>query len=170
MSDGRVGIAIARRTPARLPACARVGGVLELRRRVAGGMGVVVLLGACASGDSDSVSGDTAASSADVAVDQDRGTEVYCDEIREMMSVLGRGGSVPEYDAALSRVADAAPADHREAWRLLLTVSQEPFDYENFNPAVDALDEIFPDLDATCTGLGRMIVDDDGRITELQPD
>lgn len=91
----------------------------------------------------------------------------YCAEIRNAMSILDDGGSVAEYDAALARVADASPADHRKAWDLMLTLSREPFDYENFNPAVDALDDISADLDSTCPATERMIVDDDGRIRDL---
>jgi hypothetical protein len=128
---------------------------------------LLVVLGACESGGDGPASGATA-----TAVDSGADTEGadYCTEIGVLMSVLDDGGSVSDYDAALIRVGDAGPADHEAAWTLLLTLSQEPFDYENFNPAVDALDDISADLDATCPGVDRMIVDDDGRVRQFAPD
>ena len=66
------------------------------------------------------------------------------------MSVLDGGGSVSAVEAALIRIADAGPPDHEAVWNLLLTPSRQPFDHENFDVAVDALDEISPDLETTC--------------------
>lgn len=123
-------------------------------------VGLLVLDGACGS-DHESTSGDTAGTEGPVA---------YCAEIDSLMSVLDGGGSAADYDAALIRVSDVSPPEHETAWALLLALSQEPFDYENFNPAVDALDGISADLDANCSGIDRMIVDDAGRLMRLQPD
>lgn len=92
----------------------------------------------------------------------------YCTEVRELMSVLDGGGSISDYDAALERVVDASPTNHREAWTLMLTLSEEEFDYENFNPAVDALDAIFPELDSMCSGTDWLVVGDDGRVRDFQ--
>lgn len=84
------------------------------------------------------------------------------------MSVLDDGGSDSDYDAALRSVVDASPTSHREAWTLMLTLSSEEFDYENFNPAVDALDAISPELDAMCSGTDWMVVGDDGRVRDFR--
>lgn len=92
----------------------------------------------------------------------------YCTEVRALMSVLDGGGSISDYDAALERVVDASPTSHREAWSLMLKLSEEEFDYENFNPAVDALDAISPELDDMCSGTDWMVVGDDGRIRDFQ--
>jgi len=51
----------------------------------------------------------------------------------------------------------------------MLELSVEPFTYENFNPALDSLDDIGTDLEATCPRLGRFIVDDDGRVRGYPP-
>lgn len=94
----------------------------------------------------------------------------YCAELRTAMTTLDDGGTIADYDAALERVAAAAPTEHRPAWDLMITLSREEFDYGNFNPAMDALDEISDDLDARCTDLDWMVVDDDGRLRQAFAD
>ncbi len=140
-------------------------------------VGLLVLLGACGSDGNESTNGDSAATSghsdaadADADADADAEKAGYCAGIHNLMSVLDTGGSASDYDAALIRVSNASPPDHGGVWALLLTLSQEPFDYENFNPAVDALDAISADIEATCSGVDRLIIDDDGRVRQLQPD
>jgi hypothetical protein len=91
----------------------------------------------------------------------------YCADLTDLVQVLDGGGSTAEYEEVLSRVVEASPPAHAETWTLFLTLSREPFDYANFNPAVDSLDDIADDLDSTCAGLDQVIVDDDGRLRQL---
>lgn len=104
-------------------------------------------LGACGSG---SGSGSEASS--------------YCADLGRLVRVLDDGGTDAAYNRLLGRVAQEAPADHAPTWRLMSKLSRERFTYDNFNPAVDSLDRISDDLDAQCPGLGRLIVDNDGRM------
>ena len=114
--------------------------------------GVIGTGSACSSDSSGRQPGDTQAS--DVST--------YCTNVADLMGLLDGGASVADYDALLATIVDESPADHAGAWALMLTLSEEPFTYENFNPALDALDAI--DLDDTCAGLEPLVVDDDGRV------
>ena len=71
------------------------------------------------------------------------------------------------YRALLQSVADESPPHQRPTWELLLTVVDEPFTYDNFNPAVDSLERIYPELNAECRDLEFLVVDDDGRLASL---
>jgi len=84
--------------------------------------------------------------------------------------VLDDGGTIGEYNELLTAVVDKSPADHASTWSLLLTLSEEPFSYDNFNPAVDSLEQLDPELDTTCPGLREMIVDDSGRVRSYRTD
>lgn len=96
-------------------------------------------------------------------VTEESATGIYCADLVELMGLLDGGGTVTEYNALLAEIVDESPAGHGETWALMLTLSEEPFTYENFNPAVDALDRL--DLDGTCPGpLERLVVDDSGRV------
>lgn len=117
-------------------------------------LGVAVLIVAAACGADDEGVAATAAS----------GESGYCDQVAALIGVLDDGGTVGEYNELLAGVAAASPADHTVTWALLLTVSTEPFSYDNFNPAVDSLDRLAPELETACPGLGQIVVDDDGRV------
>jgi hypothetical protein len=91
----------------------------------------------------------------------------YCADLADLVQVLDGGGSKAEYDQLLGDVVEASPPAHAKTWALFQTLSREPFDYANFNPAVDSLDDIADELDSTCPGLDRVIVDDDGRLRQL---
>ena len=78
--------------------------------------------------------------------------------------MLDDGGTIDEYNEQLAGVLDESPADHASTWSLLLTLSEESFSYDNFNPAVDSLELLGPELETTCPGLGEIIVDDSGRV------
>ena len=88
----------------------------------------------------------------------------YCDDLGELTGLLDGGGTVEEYNALMSRIVDESPVDHETTWSLMLVLSEEPFSYDNFNPALDSLDRIGPDLEVACAELPPMIVDDSGRI------
>ena len=88
----------------------------------------------------------------------------YCTDLAELTTVIDDGGAESRYNQLLQQIVDEGPPEHADAWSLMLTLSVEPFTYENFNPALDSLDEIGADLEATCPRLGRFIVDDDGRV------
>ncbi len=85
----------------------------------------------------------------------------------QLTQVLDEQG-VAAYDELLANVIANSPAEHVEAWTLMLELSQEPFSYENFNPAVDSLERIAPDLTAKCSGPELFVVDDAGRVTLLK--
>ena len=89
----------------------------------------------------------------------------YCDDVLELMNILNEGGTINAYDQLLTELVAESPAAHTDTWTLLLKLSQESFTYENFNPAVDSLESIFPDLESRCPELERMIVNDNGRVT-----
>ena len=94
----------------------------------------------------------------------------YCADVDELTGLLEGGGSVDEYDEVLTRIIDESPDGHALTWSLMLVLSEEPFSYDNFNPAVDSLERLGPDLDTTCAGLQPMIVDDSGRIRSWPAD
>lgn len=91
----------------------------------------------------------------------------YCAEIETAARVIPNGGTVAEYNTQLALVLDASPADHADTWQLMLTLSREPFTYENFNPALDSIDEISAEIRADCGAVyERVIVDNSGRLSE----
>ena len=94
----------------------------------------------------------------------------YCAELDALIRLLDDGGTIGEYNELLTAVVDESPAGHASTWSLLLTLSEESFSYDNFNPAVDSLEQLGPDLDTTCPGLGEMIVDDSGRLRSYPTD
>ena len=94
----------------------------------------------------------------------------YCADVDELTGLLNDGGSVEEYNEVLNRIVDESPVGHALTWSLMLVLSEEPFSYDNFNPAVDSLERLDPDLNATCAGLQPMIVDDSGRIRSWPTD
>lgn len=94
----------------------------------------------------------------------------YCADLDALIGVLEDGGTLGEYNELLTAVVDESPPDHASTWSLLLTLSEEPFSYDNFNPAVDSLEQLGPELDTTCPGLGEMIVDDSGRVRSYPTD
>jgi hypothetical protein len=116
----------------------------------------LTLLAACGADDVESTS---TASDAD-----------YCVDLAALLGVLDDGRTIGEYDELLTGVVDESPADHASTWSLLLTLSEEPFTYDNFNPAVDSLERLLPELEGTCPDLGEMIVDDDGRVRSYPTD
>jgi hypothetical protein len=88
----------------------------------------------------------------------------YCADLAALIVVLDDGGTIGKYNELLTGVVDESPAGHASTWSLLLTLSEEPFSYDNFNPAVDSLERLVPELDVACPGLSEMIVDDAGRV------
>jgi hypothetical protein len=94
----------------------------------------------------------------------------YCAELAALIRVLDDDGTIGEYNELLTIVVDESPASHTPTWSLLLTLSEEPFSYDNFNPAVDSLEQLGPELSATCPVLDGMIVDDDGRVRSYPTD
>jgi hypothetical protein len=94
----------------------------------------------------------------------------YCADLAALIDVLGGGDTIGEYNELLNSVVDESPAGHASTWSLLLTLSVEPFSYDNFNRAVDSLERLDPELDATCPRLGPMIVDDAGRVRSYATD
>lgn len=94
----------------------------------------------------------------------------YCADLAAFIVVLDDGGTIDEYNELSTAVADESPADHASTWSLLLTLSEEPFSYDNFNPAIDSLERLVPELDAACPRLGEMIVDDAGRVRSSPTD
>jgi hypothetical protein len=116
-----------------------------------------VFLAACGSDDAESTS--TAPEESD-----------YCADLAELVGVLDSGGTIGGYDDVLTELVDESPADHASTWSLLLTLSDEPFSYDNFNPAIDSLDRLSPELDAMCPGLDEIVVDDDGRVRSYPTD
>jgi hypothetical protein len=120
-------------------------------------------------GDSDSDGSDDVVEvvgpSDDVASSPDSN---YCDDLLDLTHVLDDGGSVADYNQLLGRITAEAPAGHADTWALMLELSSERFTYENFNPAVDALEQLETDLAQTCPGLDapKLVVDDDGRVRQ----
>lgn len=100
----------------------------------------------------------------------DEGANGYCATVESAAAVLDAGGSDRDYHELLRRAAAEGPAAHADTWQLMRTLSEEPFDYDNFNSALDSLDRITPSLDAMCAGLDAVVVDDDGRLRMLTPD
>jgi hypothetical protein len=98
------------------------------------------------------------------------GASGYCADLDALIGVLNDGGTISEYNELLTRVVDESPADHTSTWSLLLTLSEEPFSYDTFNPAVDSLEQLGPELDTTCPDLDEMIVDDSGRVRSYPTD
>jgi hypothetical protein len=92
----------------------------------------------------------------------DDGQPVDDGEATEPLEELAR---VAAYDRLITQVHELAPTEHARAWELLAAVSEEPFSYDRFNPAVDELERIDTDLEARCPDLGRFVVDDHGRLT-----
>jgi hypothetical protein len=130
----------------------RSGPVTRRRRsRIVGAAALLTLAAACGSGDDDTT----------VTTPDQSG---YCEQLGSLLGVLDGGGTVAEYNALLTRVVAGSPAGHTDAWARLLTLSEEPFSYDNFNSAVDTLERIEPEFEVTCPGLARLIVDDDGRV------
>lgn len=111
----------------------------------------LLVVASCGSGDDGSAVTGTTASS-------------YCADVGQLAGLLEGGGSVEDYDELLTRIVDESPDGHAPTWSLMLVLSEEPFDYDNFNPAVDSLERLGPDLEATCPDLRPIIVDDSGRI------
>ena len=93
----------------------------------------------------------------------------YCDGLLSAAQILDDGGSEAEYNDLLLRVAAESPSDHSETWFLMSKLSEEPFTYDNFNVAIDSLDQISDDLNSTCSGLALMFVDDGGRMRMQLP-
>jgi hypothetical protein len=94
----------------------------------------------------------------------------YCADLAALIRVLDDGGTIGEYHELLTSVVDASPAEHAATWSRLLTLSEEAFSYDNFNPAIDSLERLDPGLAATCPDLGEMIVDDAGRVRSYPTD
>ncbi len=92
----------------------------------------------------------------------------YCAAVDTLFSMATEDGSGPRYAQQLQRVASMAPSDHVRLWELLQTLVNEPFDYERFNPAADALDETAGSLIETCPALGIFVMNDDGFVTYLR--
>ena len=115
---------------------------------------LLVLASACSAGDDQST-----ASTPDESD--------YCGDLGDLIRLLDDGGTIDEYNELMTRIADESPADHAPTWYLMLALSAEPFSYDNFNAAVDSLEQLDPDLSVTCAGLGRWIVDDAGRVRSL---
>ena len=114
------------------------------RRRLAS-VAILVSLGSCAAGSEESS---------------------YCADLSNVLKTLDQGGTEADYNQLLARIVDESPSEHAQTWALMLKLSQDPFTYDNFNPAVDSLDRISVDLKSTCSGLDRMIVDDAGRMRQ----
>ncbi len=96
------------------------------------------------------------------------GMDEYCTEIDDLISLEPTRQSDSPYLLRLQRLADMAPPEHKELWRLLRVLADEPFDYANFNPAADALDEAADSLTAACPALGFFVLNDDGYLVRLQ--
>jgi hypothetical protein len=94
----------------------------------------------------------------------------WCDDLLAASLVLPDGGTVADYEALLARVAATGPPEFAPTWELLLAASAEPFSYDTFNPAVDALDRIAADVLAACPWFGGVVVDDHGRLRRHRPD
>ena len=94
----------------------------------------------------------------------------YCADLDALIGVLDDGGTISEYNELLTRIVDESPADHASTWSLLLTLSEESFSYDIFNPAVDSLEQLGPEFDTTCPHLDEMIVDDSGRVRSYPTD
>ena len=92
-------------------------------------------------------------------------TPTYCDAVRDLSTALDEG--VAEYHVALEQVVDRSPEHHLSMWQLLASLSRS-FDYEIFNPAADAFDQIAPELDRECNLDFLMIINDAGRIERYE--
>lgn len=92
----------------------------------------------------------------------------YCAAVDSLFSANTVDRSGTEYARQLQHAASLAPSDHVRFWALLQTLVTEPFDYENFNPAADALDETADSLRETCPALGIFVMNDDGFVTYLE--
>lgn len=97
------------------------------------------------------------------------GSTTYCDAVIALMRAPRSDGEVvhvDDYERRLAKVLVLTPHADRRTWRLLLELSEEPFSYENFNPAIDEFETIAPKLERTCLrGLGDQVaVDDSGRV------
>ena len=89
---------------------------------------LVILLGSCGA------SPDDAARSSNSGAGEETG---YCDDLMSAAQILDDGGSVAEYNELLLRIAPESPSDHADTWLMMSKLSEEPFSYDNFNPAVD---------------------------------
>ena len=68
------------------------------------------------------------------------------------------------YRTLLQAVHDESPPEHKPTWDLFSILADEPFSYDNFNPAVDSLEQIGAELSAGCPGAESVLVDEDGRL------
>ncbi len=95
----------------------------------------------------------------------------YCGALVALIGLERSDGSMakldyePRYRTLLQAVIDESPPQHTPTWELFVTLVDEPFTYDNFNPAVDSLEQIEAELNASCPGVESMLVDDDGRLT-----
>lgn len=127
------------------------------RGRRLGALATLLLLAACGADEVESTS----------AASEESG---YCVDLDALIGVLDDGGTIGEYNELLTGVVAESPIDHASTWSLLLTLSEEPFSYDNFNPAVDSLEQLGPALEITCPSLREMIVDDSGRVKSYPTD
>jgi hypothetical protein len=125
-----------------------------------GSVGVLAVLASCGSADASRSGGTGESGNSEPTI----GESDYCAEIDELARVLDEGGSVDEYNEVMKRVVVASPPDHVATWSLMTELSEEPFSYDNFNPAVDSLDRLGPALEVACPELRPFIVDDSGRV------
>lgn len=95
----------------------------------------------------------------------------YCGALVALIGLERTDGPMAEleyerrYRTLLQAVIDQSPPEHTPTWELFVTLIDEPFTYNNFNPAVDSLDQIGVELKTSCPGVELMLVDDDGRLT-----
>ncbi len=108
--------------------------------------------------------GPTATTGATSSSDPSAARAPWCEDLLAASAVLANGGTVADYEALLARVAATGPPEFAPTWELLLAASAEPFSYDTFNPAVDALDRITADVVAVCPWFGGVVVDDHGRL------
>ncbi|MGI9609455.1 MAG: hypothetical protein ACR2NL_04085 [Acidimicrobiia bacterium] len=91
----------------------------------------------------------------------------YCGSVVRAISVA-EDESDDSYLNELGLVLALAPNEHVEMWELLYRVVDEPFTYDNFNPAADEADRVLPAVENQCPDLPPAVINDDGRLTAVR--
>ncbi len=92
----------------------------------------------------------------------------YCVALDQLFSMTPAATPDAAYLQQLAAVHNQSPVQHRVLWELFNKLLSEPFDYDNFNPAADALDATASDLTDACPNLGPFVMDDGGYIIYLR--
>jgi len=98
-----------------------------------------------------------------VITEESAPSDAYCEWVIRTVS-LDEGTEPAVYLGELNQARSLAPNEHVEMWKLLSRVVDEPFSYDNFNPAADETDRVLPMVIDLCADLPPVVINDDGRL------